>query len=373
MARLAHAPLKPLALPLLGLLCAMCVGHGQAAAQSSYTLSTLKPTATGASMFPSCINERDEVFGNADYYKRTVFSFSPPGFVKLYDEYASKWAATAAATVSPTKADTKAGEAQYGPRCGSLHNGTRLVDVATGKVTNVPAAMNWGPANDAGTLLLTLGTGDNSLYWTPSKGVQTVTAPGYTLVMASVLNNVGDMAGLVAASSSGTSIGASEAALWLGAGQFQRVSPRFGDAPSVVAINDARQLLLSTTVQVPIGQDTLRVSKLAVWEQGVLKPLLAPGDARYAKQGVINNKGTVVASVGQEPLPGVYAAPDMRAVIWQNGVLSDLTAYVNARGAPLPAGTVVESVLAMNDKGSMLAVLRTENLQRSVVRFTAKP
>lgn len=347
----------------------LCVGHGQAAAQSSFTVSTLKPTATGATMFPSCINERDEVFGNADYYKRTVFSFSPPGFVKLYDEYAAKWATTAAATVSPTKADTKAGEAQYGPRCGRLHNGVRLVDPVTAKVTTLPAAMSFGPPNDAGTQVLQWGLGTGTTYWTPSKGVQSLAAPGYQQPYGAALNNVGDVVGSVQVGSTNVY----KAALWVGGTQFQLVSPSFGDSTSGVAINDARQLLISTQVLVQEGTDTLRVAKLAVWDQGVLKPLLAPGDGRYAKQGVINNKGTVTASVGQEPLPNVYAPPDMRAVIWQNGVLSDLTAYVNARGAKLPAGTVVEAVLAMNDKGSMLAVLRTETLQYSVVRFTAKP
>jgi hypothetical protein len=347
----------------------LCLGHGQVAAQSSYTVSTLKPTATGAAMMPNCINERDEVFGNADYFKRTVFSFSPPGFVKLYDEYPAKWAVTSAATVSPTKADTKGGEAQYGPRCGRLHNGVRLVDPVTAKVITLPAAVSVGPPNDAGTQVLIWALGASASYWTPASGVQTLAAPGYQSPYASALNNAGDVLGTVQVGTTNVY----KAAMWVGGTQFQVLAPGFGDSSSGVAINDARQVLVSTDVLVQEGTDTLRVAKLAVWDQGVIKPLLPPGDGRYAKRGLINNKGTVTATVGREPLPNVYAPPDMRAVIWQNGVLSDLTDHVNARGANLPAGAVVEGVLAMNDKGSMLVFLRSTTPQHTLLRLIAKP
>lgn len=352
-----------------GLATLLMLAHGSVAAQSSYSVSTLKPTSTGAAMFPSCINELDEVFGNADYYKRTVFSFSAPGFVKLYDEYPTKWTATNATSLSPSKADSKAGEGQWSTLCGKVHNGTRLVDIATSKVVTLPAAVNWGPPNDAGTMVLNVSAIPDSTIWTPGAGVQKLPAPGYQEIHAAGLNNQGDVIGSVREGSSQ----ALKAALWLGGAQFQLITPSFETQSWADAINDLRQILISTYVQVPSGTSTMGVSKMAVWDKGVLKPLLPVSDTRYVVDGLINNKGTVTASVGQESPVGVYTVTDRRAVIWQNGVLSDLTAYVNARGANLPAGTVVDSVLALNNKGSMLVSLRTQNLQYSVARLLAKP
>ena len=125
---------KELAVPL-----ALLAFHTVSPAQSGYTLSKLSPPSANRSMWASCIDDKNQVFGDADYYKRTIFSWSVPGgFVTEYDTMAVRWPASTATSVSPTKISKRGYNSHYSPKCIKLAVSGYLIDTATAQETPLP-------------------------------------------------------------------------------------------------------------------------------------------------------------------------------------------------------------------------------------------
>jgi hypothetical protein len=68
-----------------------------------------------------------------------------------------------------------------------------------------------------------------------------------------------------------------------------------------------------------------------------------------------------------------FTPAQSRAFIWQNGVMTDLTAWVVAKGLKLPAGTVFTNAVSINAKGSIVAEYIDAAGKYALVRLTATP
>ena len=113
----------------------------------------------------------------------------------------------------------------------------------------------------------------------------------------------------------------------------------------------------------------------SVWTNGDEKTIAPLTAGHFAVPSGINASGVVVGRSGSSATdaPELYNYAGGRAFIWINGSTQDLTNYVKARGAKLPSGAVLEDARAINDKGSIVAVMKNWLGTRSIVRLTAKP
>lgn len=144
-------------------------------------------------------------------------------------------------------------------------------------------------------------------------------------------------------------------------GQMRVIDQRIG---SVVATNASRQLLIKRLGDV-----------YTVWTNGTEKTIAPLTPGHFAVPSGINAAGVVVGRSGSSATdaPDLFKYAGGRAFIWINGSTQDLTNYVKARGARLPSGSVLEDARAINDKGSIVAVLRNWLGVRSTIRLTAMP
>lgn len=144
-------------------------------------------------------------------------------------------------------------------------------------------------------------------------------------------------------------------------GQMRILDQRTG---SVVATNANRQLIIRRPDHA-----------YSVWTNGVEKPIAPLTAGHFAVPSGINASGVVVGRSGSSATdaPDLYKYAGGRAFIWINGSTQDLTNYVKARGAKLPSGAVLEDARAINDKGSIVAVMKNWLGTRSIIRLTAKP
>lgn len=337
-----------------------------ASAQSSYVLSKLSAPFLGRLSTASCIDDSHQVFGEAQYYRRTVFSWTAPGFVTEYYDRAVRWPASKASSVSPVKLSERGGISHYSSRCGKLAAQGILVNLATGQETVLPTGNgqpNWTGAkpNEAGVVLWDAGT------WTQAGGTVALPSGGHARIgTIGGINNRGDVAGYVDADEQGQS----RAAVWLDR-QLQVIDPRPDVISVAEAINDQRQVVIKSYPRFPTTSPDV-TSSLARWHNGVLTPLLPAGDTRFMAEPVINNRGVIMGCVGPSGSQTCHWGTG-RAFIWREGVLQDLTDLVRAKGAALPSGAVLIAVQALNDAGSFVARMRTPNAQDTVVRLTAVP
>lgn len=144
-------------------------------------------------------------------------------------------------------------------------------------------------------------------------------------------------------------------------GQMRFLDQRIG---SVVATNASRQLVIQRLNGV-----------YTVWTNGVERPIAPLTAGHFAVPSGINASGVVVGRSGSSATdaPDLYKYAGGRAFIWINGSTQDLTNYVKARGAKLPSGAILEDARAINDKGSIVAVMKNWLGTRSIIRLTAKP
>lgn len=112
-----------------------------------------------------------------------------------------------------------------------------------------------------------------------------------------------------------------------------------------------------------------------VWTRGAEQTIAPLTAGHFAIPSDMNAAGVVVGRSGSSPTdaPDLYKYAGGRAFIWINGSTQDLTNYVKARGAKLPSGAVLEDARDINDKGSIVAVMKNWLGTRSIVRLTAKP
>lgn len=392
------------ALPLL-----LALGATAAQAQSSYTLTVLKPPSRGWIVSPGAtaegtvwvIDASDRVVSSVTDVSRYVWKSL--GFTPEYADYAYRWPVSTSSSVSGIRlyaqpASLK-GVSPHGQRI-AIFSGTRLlVDTATGKsVGSFPAGFNANLAmNNAGLLVgATLvpgaefqSTGASVLAATSANGaaLQPLRAAGFGATFAWAVNASGAVGGAVQESAEPRV----HAALWVG-GQVQLVPEAAGHASAVVALNDKGQALIrrapvracgvppeASSVECELGVETV-----VLREGSTESALLGASDTRRLGRMWLNNAGVVVgriqngaAPLGNGPLEPltnhwVSGAEVPRTFIWQKGTLSDLTAWVAAKGAKLPAGAVLTEVLAINDKGSLVAMMRANGVD-SHVRLTARP
>jgi hypothetical protein len=144
-------------------------------------------------------------------------------------------------------------------------------------------------------------------------------------------------------------------------GQMRLIDQRTG---RVVGTNANKQLLIQRFNNV-----------YTVWTRGAEQTIAPLTAGHFAVPSGMNAAGVVVGRSGSSATeaPDLYNYAGGRAFIWINGSTQDLTNYVKARGAKLPSGAVLEDARAINDKGSIVAVMKNWLGTRSIVRLTAKP
>jgi hypothetical protein len=401
-----HCP-NPRRLAALSLLLAL--GASAAQAQSSYTLQVLKPPPRGWIVSPGAttdgtvwgIDASDRVVSSVTDVNRYVWKSL--GFTPEYGDFAYRWPASTSSSVSGSRlyaqpASLK-GVSPHGQRIAIFSGNRMLVDTATGKsVGSFPVAFNANLAmNNAGLLVgATLApaaefqsTGASFLAATSANGaaLQLLRASGFGSTFAWAVNASGVVGGAVQERAEPRL----HAALWVG-GQVQLVPEAAGQASAVVALNDKGQALIRRAPVRACGvrpeaswvECDLGVETVVLRDGGTESALLGAGDTRRLGRMWLNNAGVVVGRIQQGAAPlgngplvpltnhGVSGAEVPRTFIWQKGSLSDLTAWVATKGAKLPAGAVLTEVLAINDKGSLVAMMRANGAD-SYVRLTAKP
>jgi hypothetical protein len=390
----------PWRLGAVSLLLALSASAAQA--QSSYTLSVLKaPSSPYAMPLASqwAIDSSQQVTGPAWWF--TTYNLNPITFklVASYDRYVTRWAASTSSSVSPTKLYTK----QWDVASSVSPNGRKVVLTYTRQLydatarTAVPtdpaAGMTAGVTND-GVIAVNVPRGiDLQAPLSPTFSPATW-RQGAGLVMlpqgqagggvVSAINASGTVAGAVL--DGVTSV--AHAALW-SAGALQLLPEVPGQASQVLGLNDPGQaLLMRARVSCPLpGQQgcTYSPGLLSVRTNGQ-EQAVDPGPGRAILRALINGSGVVVGHTelltGQEVDGGQFAPGGLgyssgngsgRAFIWANGVFSDLTTVVAGKGAKLPSGAILTNVLALNDQGSLVAVMKASDGVLSVVRLTAKP
>lgn len=398
---------NPRRLAALSLLLALAATASQA--QSSYTLSELKPPAKGGIIDPYStvygkvwvIDASDRVVSSVTDVERYVLKYI--GFVPEYGNFVYRWPASASSSVAGSRLYSKPAELQ-----GVTPDGLRIAigsstgsvvrDTVQGKTlaTN-PAGLfgNYLMNNQGLVVGLTLATpaeyqATGASYLAARVTLGGTAAPlgasGYGSTYAWAVN----AAGLVGGSVQESDEPRTHAAIWRN-GRAQVLPEPAGHVSTVVALNDKEQALIlrapvSGCALVPDTNDkscNLGVPLVVLRTGTTETALLGAGDARGLGRVFLNNAGVVVGRINSLTVPvgdgplvpltnhGVYGA-EPRTFIWQNGTLSDLTTWVGNKGAKLPAGAVLTDVLALNDKGSLVAVMKANGTQR-YVRLTAKP
>ena len=148
------------------------------------------------------------------------------------------------------------------------------------------------------------------------------------------MNNQGDAAGWVEQAN-----GVRQPAVWQSGGLMALDLP---GALEPLAINANREVLLQSAP--PAG-------RAMVWRNGMVSPIES-GTQRVYAMGM-NSLGTVVGCL-QAPVanPG---RSDNQPFIWRQGVLENLSTWLQARGIRLASGTALGCPVAINDAGSILA------------------
>jgi hypothetical protein len=320
-----------------------------------------------------------------------------------YGDFAYRWPASTAASISGSRLYAQPaslmGVSPNGQRI-ALFSGSRMVvDTASGKsvgtfpadlyanfaMNNTGLVLGWTPATTAEFNA----TGAHQLAATSANGAAVVPlrAAGFGSTYAWALN----ASGLVGGSMEERTEPRVHAALW-SSGQLQLVPEPAGHASAVVGLNDKGQALIrrAPVVGCTIPPEGGNMGCELGFETVVLRDgtaetaLLGEGDNRRLGRLLLSNAGVVVGRIQNGaahlgtgylgPLSNhwVSAAEVPRTFVWQKGSLSDLTTWVATKGAKLPAGAVLTDVLAINDKGSLVAVMRANGVD-AYVRLTSKP
>ncbi len=387
-----------------------------AQAQSSYTLATLK-SANSFAVTPLALDSQNNVLGTAYFYDSfgsllfgatgiPVFG----GFGYIYVTEPSKWAAGNSTSVSPTRLVKGA----HQNLLGSSQDGSKLVTFSGLYETSTGKLINYLPADD-GTRVLVHGfqsprnvddTGRLALTFDiPSDqvGVAAVeyasVVPGQSMVPS--LLPLGNASGAYAITLSPTGVvggavleaqtGFYRAAVWANA-QLKVLDTQLNRGSTVVRINAAGQVLACTLsgVSTPVDgangpylQTTYSKPVPVVFANGTEQAIAPLSAGQTANAWALNASGAVVGRSGPYVATSFQAltpqncigtaTTNSRAFIWRNGVTTDLTTYVAAKGVKLPTGSVLADAVDINDQGSILAIQRASNGTLSYVRLTAKP
>lgn len=149
-------------------------------------------------------------------------------------------------------------------------------------------------------------------------------------------------------------------ALWVN-GRLQVIDRKQGRA---IGVNQAGQVLLQRPNKV-----------YSVWFNGQETAIAPLVSGEVVVPHAINASGVVVGRSGLPAgnYPDVDGYRNGKALIWRNGVSSNLNQWVASKGLKLPSGSVLEDALDINDAGSIVAVLKSSGGTRTIVRLHAKP
>ena len=381
----------------LSLACVLAAASTSGHAQSSYSLTVLKPPSKGshegqyggeAPPSRTLIDTSDQVITTVnDVYKYTysiLTWFLPQADIR---RFAHRWPAGTGASVSGSRFGAEpvlsggGNDVYFVPS----HTGAKVVlnrnllDAKTSKVLgNYPPDVYSPTAVNTSGAILFRGTAP----WQPGRTqpAQPLGGDGWDI------NEAGLVAGSV-----GTNVPQRmQAATWRN-GVWQPLPQQAGVASTVLRLNENGQMLVMRSLtevcrQAESGPFCALAAPQVFFRaaNGVETALLGEGDSRRLGRTLMNNAGTVVGCMGPASSDqlffdltpwtnlGVCSAPDARAYIWQKGVLSDLASHVASKGVKLPAGAQLTDVLAINDKGS-LVVRMIVGTAHSLVRLTAKP
>lgn len=363
---------------LLALALTGCIGAAQA--QSSYALTKLSEPFLGKLGAAGQIDSQNRVTGTVYYvsgYKLYQWG-APPGYT--YTSYVSRWPASTAASVSPSKLISQTKDFRHQSPDGSKVFVSLIDDQYYDTVKRqfvTVAAPNdserWyvNAINDSGAMAGT------AIADSPTQGAQSVSAvrwmPGaaapevlpisseFNHSTASFINRNGAVVGKVGVVGSALS---ARAAIWRESGAFEVLSTEPDTSSSPLGITDSGDVLVWITKANPPEQSYALISN------GVAKTIAAPNPGERLSPTSINAVGVVVGTINQPSAPEGFRD---RGFIWKDGVLTDLTAWVTAKGLKLPLGSVISGPWQINAQGSILATMRDANGKTTLVRLTAKP
>lgn len=381
------------------LVVAACACATAAQAQSSYSLTVLKPPSKGTVYLPEMllpyeaqhwmINASDQVVATVrdvtSYTYSILFFFIP---MPVYDNYVNRWPAGTGASVSGSRLISGRNSLLAASGTGKklvLKSG--LYDLAAGKALGaLPVDLGTAVAvNDSGVVV-----SNYPQLWSQGQASGQFLSPGPGRFGEALAINA---SGLVAGAVVNSSNYLQQAAVWSN-GAWQVLPEVAGISSLVTQVNDKGQMVVVRAPQVDCVDTTeIRGCKMGPRSvylrepNGVETAVLGAGDARRLGRMLLNNAGVVVgcqsSPTTQVPVVNGFSrlSPALdqsscldggRAYIWQKGVLSDLTTYVSSKGVKLPAGAVLTDVVAINDKGSLVAQMNV-GTTKSLVRLTAKP
>jgi hypothetical protein len=380
-----RAPRLTHALPTL--LLAMACGASQA--QSSYTLTVLKSPTTYATVTTDMDNT-GKVVGYS--FDRTwgIGGFDLPTLDSFWRGRAVSWSTSTAASITgskgasyyvPMKINQVGVTAGFSTESLIDQNSAGFMQPASEKAGKVTKLSNQN-ALEPGFNQTTIG-GINKLgviaasgryYATdavPTRDAKSAVLitpgqtlalehPGYAVAYAHGLNDLGTTVGSVIATGQ-----AARAAIWNN-GKLSWVGQPNSEAR---AVNNAGQVLVRHTtlgiIDLPVAPSFTRDADpkgaAALWLGAQATPMGT--DGQVVTPTAMNASGTVVGCVDGAPF------------IWKNGVMLDLVKEINSKGAKLPAGSVAECPVAINDSGSILTSYRASqsSTTRTWVRINAKP
>lgn len=408
-------PLTGFAAPALLLAAAWLPFAAQA--QSSYTLTTLKSPNSLAAM-PLRLDNQNNVLGNAYYaYKIDAAGrngVSTPLFGGLATYYMSTmttWLAGTASTVSARRMtsdyiDMKAASQDgrfvgtrglvYAVSGGSAKlRSTSYLDAIDGRqVTAVDTGDQTRTLSNAGNLATTV-----ILFDGPGAGLRRATWwEGVTPV--GHFMGLGNFLGSHVVSLSPDEVvagyvypalpGAMRAAIWKGGAlqvleqQADRgsVAQQVNAAGQVLAcVGDARVTTITYDANNSVTSSVYSRLRPVVFSAGQEREVQPPVAGLSVTARAMNAQGTVVGRYGPTAAytglesPANCHATDFagnRAFIWRDGVSTDLTAWVAAKGLKLPTGAVLVDAIDINDQGSILASMQSGKTL-SYVRLNARP
>lgn len=366
--------------------CLVFVAAGGAQAQSGYTLTTLSPPTSG--MVPTSsgymghgfgIDSADQVVASASYYAGYYFDTNAPHIRKRYDPYIVRWPVSTAAAVMPTKL-IKAPEwtfldliVSYDAKKVLMYSkGMAVFDVATLKLgPTMPSIYDGVSVNNAGVVAW------NAKDYSGTHGIWSAT--GGSVVLSSAPDTG---IGVGAINGSGTLVGSVQkqtdqlgrAAMWVN-GQMTVLDQRPGVGSAAIAISETGKVVARSFL--PYCHGLVNCDSYndveGVLENGVFTPIAGPaGPVPYqVRTQAISSGGLVVGYINT--VSGRDVPADRRGFMWRDNTLIDMTEYLLAKGVALPAGAVITNVLAINDKGSMVAAMKNSKGVISLIRLAAKP
>jgi hypothetical protein len=420
---------------------------GPAAAQSSYTLTVLKPGTVDAAtplqyQQDAYIDNQDRVIGDVifdDGLRPVIVGFNGVfptfRFEKAFNHYVVRYAASTAASVSPVKVLSKSAylslvspSGQFSARWAVPAANNTVPSAEAGNWVSVPSPQGQPIFAFSGTVIqagpTVGGTGytpsgtvtsgpwvhqlDLPVVWSSAGSWRYLPQPaGYQGGSVFGLNSRGEAVGEVYAADDLRPV----AVRWTAAGAELLPTPA-GQASTALALSEQGHVLKATrsySISGAAGNPTVPVVVMGPNQWSVnfngqdTALMCAASGLPFMQAFDMSPTGVVVGRCGAYPslfalpynavtqtytqngtsrypkaatfrLMGAGVSPaQSRAFIWQNGVMSDLTAWVAAKGVKLAAGMVFVNAVSINAKGSIVAESIDAAGAYSLVRLTAKP